>query len=230
MIPQTDITTGHAEHALALSREALEIRIVDDPTWLQASQYLIDVDKAAKAHEEDVEKVKRPYLDELAKIRATAKTWSDELAARRSNLVKNIQAYEDKRDAAARIEQAKDLKRWEKQVERVEAKAEAKGQPVPVVSPPPVREMVSKTQHVGGASITTVNRKDWKIRDVVVDGAVEPIQPDTLTYADAQRLGLKIPASYFVLDTGKVGRIIRNGGEIPDIDIVTVKSKSISHN
>lgn len=225
----TEITIGSAAKAHLVTQQALSIRIIDDATWKAAQAYLVDVDKAIKDVNDDLEKLKRPYLDELAKIRHGAALLSKELSERRTVLVTNITAYEDARDAAARIEQAKDLKKWERHVEHVEAKAEARGAPVPVVPPPPVREMVSKTQHIGSAKITTVNRTDWKIRDVVVDGQVEPLDPETLTYADVQRLGLKIPARFFTLNTTAIGKIIRSGGEIPDIEAIQVKTKSISH-
>jgi hypothetical protein len=212
-----------------VAQRALEIVIHDDTGWRHAQLQLIETDLVQKGLEDDEETLKRPFLAELKRIREATKPLKDLVMERRAMLAKKITDYEEARDRAAREAQAKDLKKWEKQITRVENKAEAQGLPVPITAPPPVRETVAKTQAVGGAQITTRVTKDWRIRDVIVDGLIEPIDPETLTYADALRLGLAIPAKHFILDTAAIGRIIRSGGEVQDIIAYEKKGKVVTH-
>jgi hypothetical protein len=225
----TDIVIRSGEQAQQVAKAALEISIVNDEGWQAAQAYLVKVDAIKKRLEQDEEDLKRPHLDALQEIRKATKPLLDLVTRRRQELDQKILIYEDQRDAAARAAQAKDLKAWERQIERTEQKAEAKGLPVPVTAPPPVRETVEKTQQVGDAQITTRVTKGWRIREVIVDGMVEPVDPEELTYADAQRLGLEIPAKYFKLDTATIGRIIRNKGEVPGIWAYDQKGKVIKH-
>jgi hypothetical protein len=224
-----DIVIRSSEQAQAVAKAALEISIVNDDGWHQAQAYLVTVDAIKKRLELDEEELKRPHLDELTRIREAAKPLKDLVTQRRAELAEKITAYEEARDAAARKAQAKDLKTWERQIERAETRAEEKGLPVPMTAPPPVRETVEKTQTVGGAQITTRVTKDWRVREVIIDGMVEPINREELTYADAQRLGLQIPARFFKLDCVTIGRIIRSKGEVTDIWPVDQKGKVIKH-
>jgi hypothetical protein len=224
-----DIVIRSSEQAQAVAKAALEISIVNDDGWHQAQAYLVTVDAIKKRLELDEEELTRPHLDELTRIREAAKPLKDLVATRRAELAKKITAYEEARDAAARKAQAKDLKAWERQIERAETKAEQQGLPVPVTAPPPVRETVEKTQQVGDAQVTTRVTRDWRVREVIVDGMVEPIHREELTLAEAKRLGLAIPDEYWVLDCVTIGRIIRAKGQINDIWPVDNKGKVIKH-
>jgi hypothetical protein len=224
-----DIVIRSSEQAQAVAKAALEISIVNDDGWHQAQAYLVTVDAIKKRLELDEEELKRPHLDELTRIREAAKPLKDLVTQRRAELAEKITAYEEARDAAARKAQAKDLKAWERQIERAETKAEQQGLPVPVTAPPPVRETVEKTQQVGDAQVTTRVTRDWRVREVIVDGMVEPIHREELTLAEAKRLGLAIPDEYWVLDCVTIGRIIRAKGQINDIWPVDNKGKVIKH-
>jgi hypothetical protein len=74
-----------------------------------------------------------------------------------------------------------------------------------------------KTEHVDGGKLTTVKRKAWRI----------PGSPVTDGLSRAGTGGQDIPDEYFVLDTARIGKIVRAGGTVPGIEVFEEESLSV---
>lgn len=223
-----DITLPSQRIAEKTAQAALAIVVNSPVSESQARAYLDTVDVAVKNLENDAEALKRPHLDFVAKVNALVKPLVTLLRDRRTELADKIIQYVEWCKAEAAKEQAKELKKYEAKVDRLEEKAARTGAPVPIVPPPPViaqppKTVISET----GATQTIRVTKDWRLPTVVVDGQAVALEKDALTWEDAQRYGLKIPASFFYLNPGKVGQIVRAGGHVSGIEVVEVKGISV---
>jgi len=105
-------------------------------------------------------------------------------------------------------------------VERVEAHAVERGQPMPMVLPPSMITTAPKSVLTDGATQTVVTRKTWRIPGVT--------HPEHLSRGST--LAKAVPDEYFLLDTARIGKVIRAGGSIPGIAIVVEESLSIRAN
>lgn len=208
----------------AVVQMAKQIIITSATAQDQARAHLKVIREASKKLAEDIGLLKRPHLDFNKAVDEAVKPWKDLLAATDAELQRKIIAYDEFVEEEQRIAQAKALVKWERDVARKEAKAEAKGQPVPLVAPPPVFMPPAKTVSLAGASQTTAVRHECEFSPPIIDGSVAHVDLDTLTYEQSIKLGLKIPARFFVLDRVAVRKVVLAGGDVPGFQKVAVKS------
>lgn len=109
-------------------------------------------------------------------------------------LERGIIRYDDDVAAAARKEQERQNKLYDKRVERAEEKAEKTGQQV-IVAPPPVVATPQKTQAVQGLGTSTV-KVDYTYE---IPGCADP---SSLKYSDS--CGKKIPEKFWKLTPPKL--------------------------
>jgi len=198
--------------------KTLQVTIVSPDTELLARTYLTDVRAAGKRLDADIKILKAPYQSAIKDIDAVAKPWKDLLAARDQELERAILAYGREVRAAVEAANIKAMAKYEQKVEKAETKAIEQGKPIPVVLPPQLVSAPQKTVEAEGAKQTTIKRKVWRIPG-----------GDHLAfeYTRASSLTKDIPDEFFILDTGRIGKVVRAGGSIPGILVVEEESLSI---
>ena len=118
----------------------------------------------------------------------------------------------------------KSIAKFDTKVATKEAEAIAAGKPLPTIAPPNLKTLPPKTEKIDGAKFTTVVVKKWR---VMIGG--QPIaNPDAMTAKTAEDAKLGIPLEYFVLDTVKVGKVVKAGGTIPGIDVYNDETLSVT--
>lgn len=202
----------------------LTIKIVSPDTLAQAQSYLSDVRGACKSLKAAVMAIKKPHQDEIKSIDAAAKPLLDKLQTRDNETEHAILAYNRLvKEKIAKLNQ-RALEKFEDKVEAAEAKAVAQGKPMPLIIPPALASAPAKTVTVdGGGTQTIMKRKAWRIR---MAGA-EVADPSTVTAQTSQNFGMNIPLEFFVLDTARIGKIVRAGGTVPGIEVYETESISV---
>jgi hypothetical protein len=213
------ITIGNLKELEQL--KTLQISIVSPESKEEASQYLIKIDKASKQLTLDIKALKAPHKAEIDRIDAAAKPWQQILVERKDAIGRAILQYNNKLAEAVRLANQKALEKYEVKVEKQESKAIAQGKPIPVVLPPVLATAPPKTETVEGGKLTTVKRKAWRLP------AIEDGDPSELTALTAQVKGLGIPLDFFILDTARIGKIVRAGGSVPGILVYEEESLSV---
>jgi len=199
--------------------KSLQVSIVSPETKTQAEEYLLKIDKATKQHVKDVKDLKAPHQAEIDKIDAASKPWKQILVERKDAITQALIAYNNKVRAAVAAANVKILDKYEGKVATTEAKAIAAGKPMPIVLPPQLLTTPAKTEQVDGGKITTVKRKAWRLAGGSLRVAAD------MTAAEAHAYG--IPLEYFLLDTSRIGKIVRAGGTIPGIEVYEEESISV---
>ena len=196
----------------------LRVQIVNQESELLARNYLTEIRLASKRLKSDVDMLKCPHKDAILAIDTAAKPWKDLLAARDQELERAILAYRREVRAAVEAANLKAMAKYEQKVEKAETKAIEQGKPIPVVLPPQLVSAPQKTVEAEGAKQTTIKRKVWRIPG-----------GDRLAfeYTRASSLTKDIPDEFFILDTGRIGKVVRAGGSIPGILVVEEESLSI---
>ena len=202
--------------------KSLQISIVSPESKEEASQFLIRIDKASKQLALDIKAMKAPHKAEIDRIDAAAKPWQQLLVERKDAIGRAILQYNNKIAEAVRLANQKALERYETKVEKQESTAIAAGKPIPVVLPPVLATAPPKTEAVEGGKLTTVKRKAWRLPSIDIG-----CEPEDLTALTAQVKGLGIPLDFFVLDTPRIGKIVRAGGTVPGIEVYEEESLSV---
>ena len=195
----------------------MQIAITSPESELMARNHLTDVRLSLKRLTADIKALKEPHQAFIKSIDEAAAPWKSLLAERDQDLEKALLAYGRKVREAAELAQRKLMEQYEKKVERVEAKAIAQNKPIPVVLPPPIIATPPKSVTTDQGKQTVVVRKAWRVAGVD--------EPDKLTRADfASR---EVPNEYFLLDTARIGKVIRAGGSIPGIEVYGEESIAV---
>jgi hypothetical protein len=192
----------------------LTVAVTNDETHKEALQYLADIALAQKNLKVDIAALKKPFNYEIAKIDAATKPYKDNLDTKRDQISAAISAYKRRVEAAVEKANAKTIERHEEKVFRKESDAVANGKPLPAIAPPVLKVAPAKTEEVVGARVTEMIVKTWKLAKGV------STCPKEITYQENLDLGLLIPAEYFVLDTARVGKLMKNDAVIPGIEQV----------
>lgn len=200
--------------------KTLQISVISPETKAEAEVYLIKIDKFSKQLTADVKTLKAPYKAEIERIDLSIKPYQEMLLERKGAFGRAILEYNRKVDEQIRIANAKAMEKYEKKVERLEGKAIEQGKSMPIVLPPVMATAQPKTVQTDAGKLTTVKRKAWRL-------PLECGDPETLTAADSQARGFSIPLDFFILDTAKVGRIVRSGGTIPGVEVYEEESLSV---
>ena len=205
----------------------MKVSVVSPETELQAREYLASIRKELKAFKASVVEVKRPFKKEIDEIDAASKPWIEKLQQKDQETEQAILAYLRKVREETEKQNQKALEKYEKKVATVEAKAIANNKPMPIVMPPALASAPAKTVEIEGAKQTVVKYKKWRLESVQdADGVPYTPDPEKLTARDAQLNQYQIPLEYFILDTARIGKVIRAGGQIPGI--VMYEEESLS--
>lgn len=205
----------------------MKVSVVSPETELQAREYLASIRKELKAFKASVVEVKKPFKKEIDEIDAASKPWIEKLQQKDQETEQAILAYLRKVREETEKQNQKALEKYEKKVANVEAKAIANNKPMPIIIPPALASAPAKTVEIEGAKQTVVKHKKWRLETVLdADGVPMHVEPDSLTYRDAQAYNWQIPAEYFVLDTARIGKVIRAGGQVPGIIMYEEESLS----
>jgi len=210
-----DITISNLKELESLKQ--LQISIVSPESKEEAAGYLVKIDKASKQLTLDIKSMKAPHKAEIDRIDAAAKPWMQLLVERKDAIGRAILQYNNKVSEAVRLANAKTLEKYEVKVEKQESRAIAAGKPIPVVLPPVLASAPLKTEQVEGGRLTTVTRKTWKI--------VGTMEPEKLTRADFA--SKDVPDEFFILDTSRIGKIVRAGGTVLGVEVVVEESLSV---
>lgn len=205
----------------------MKVSVVSPETELQAREYLASIRKELKAFKASVVEVKKPFKKEIDEIDEASKPWIEKLQQKDQETEQAILTYLRKVREETERQNQKALEKYEKKVANVEAKAIANNKPMPIIIPPALASAPAKTVEIEGAKQTVVKHKKWRLETVLdADGATIYVEPDSLTYRDAQVYNWQIPAEYFVLDTARIGKVIRAGGQVPGIIMYEEESLS----
>jgi hypothetical protein len=213
---------------------SIKINVNSPETREQVSKYWADCKKFIDDHKKAVTLLKAPFKKEIDEIEKVSKPMLDKVKELQWQADRAINAYDLKKTAQVGTNNQKKIEKFEVKVATKEAEAVANGKPMPFVKPPALETEPAKTVLVGDdMKQTRVERKDWWMQ-----GVQQPLDEYGLFAGDAAKefkgftmqdnidSGKGIPAKYFVLDTAKVGAVIRAGDTIPGIDVVKVLSLS----
>lgn len=214
-LPATILTTIQ-------SLTSMTISVVSQETELEAREYLASVRKELKAFKASVVEIKKPFKAEIDSIDKASKPWIEKLQQKDDEAEQAILAYLRKVREATEKANAKKLEQYEKKVATVEAKAIANDRPVPIVIPPMLASAPPKTVELEGTKQTVVKRKAWRLR---LAGS-EVADPSTLTAKVSEEFKTGIPMEFFILDTARIGKIIRAGGTVPGVEVYEEESLS----
>ena len=215
--------------ALAAVRQlvGMQISVVSPETELRAREYLASIRKELKAFKASVVEVKKPFKKEIDEIDSASKPWIEKLTQKDQETEQAILAYVRRVREETEKQNQKALEKYEKKVATVEAKAIANGKPMPIVMPPALASAPAKTVELDRAKQTVVKHKKWRLEPVQdADGVPYTPDPEKLTARDAQLHQYQIPLEYFILDTARIGKVIRAGGQVPGI--VMYEEESLS--
>lgn len=212
----TAITFPSVTHIEAIAK--LTVSVTSPESKADAETHLGRIRLATKNLKADVAAAKKPYKDAIDLIDQAAKPWASRLSEQDQAFERAILAYNTKVRLAVAAANAKTLERYEAKVERKESDAIAHNKPLPLILPPALKAEPAKTDTVEGAKITTMTRKAWRI-----PGTSE--KPENLSRASA--FVKDVPDEYFLLDTARIGKVVRAGGTIPGIEVFTEESLSV---
>jgi hypothetical protein len=208
---------------LAKPFESLQVRVDSPDSELAARNYLQDVRKTVKQLDKDVKALKAPIKQAIDDIDAAVKPWRTLLTQRDTELETALLVYGRKVREAAEIAQRKLMEKYEQKVAKAEAKAEAAGKPMPVVLPPPIVATPPKSVALDAGTQTTVKRKAWRLK---LAGA-EVADPSVVTAQVSANFNTGIPLEFFVLDTVRIGKIVRAGGTVPGVEVYEEESIAV---
>lgn len=202
--------------------KTLQIVVNSPETETQARSYLTDVRLAGKRLDQDVKALKRPHQDAIKDIDEAARPLKTILAERDQSLERALLDYSRQVRLAVEEANRKAMEKYEKKVDKVEAKAIMENKPMPIVLPPQLASAPQKSVEADGAKQTVVKRKAWRL-----DNPLRNYDPSQLTAASAMQEASAIPLEYFILDTARIGKVVRAGGSIPGIEVYEEESISV---
>lgn len=200
----------------------MTISVVSPETELQAREYLASVRKELKAFKASVVEIKKPYKKEIDDIDTASKPWIEQLQKKDEETERAILAYLRKVREETEKANAKALEKFEKKADKAAAKAIETGATMPLIIPPALASAPAKTVAIEGAKQTVVKRKAWRLR---IAGS-EVADPSTVTAKLSEEFKTGLPLEYFILDTARIGKVIRAGGTIPGIEVFEEESLS----
>lgn len=198
----------------------LKVSVTSPETELQAREYLASIRKELKAFKASVIEIKKPFKKEIDEIDSASKPWIEKLQQKDQETEQAILAYLRKVREETEKANQKALEKYEKKVATVEAKAIANNKPMPLVIPPALASAPAKTVAIEGAKQTVVKHKKWRVR---IAGS-EVADPSVVTAKLSEEFKTGIPLEFFILDSAKIGRIVRSGGTIPGIEVYEEES------
>lgn len=204
--------------------------VVNSPdTETQARSYLTDVRLASKRLDVDVKLLKRPHQDFIKDIDEAARPWKTILSERDQSLERALLEYGRMVRLAAEEANRKILERYEKKVDKVEAKAILENKPMPVVLPPQMVATPQKSVETDGSRQTTVKRKQWRMKPGFTSemSVRELFAMRGITNLDEMWPEDFPGPDYFFLDSGMIGKIVRSGGKLSGVDIYDEESISV---
>jgi hypothetical protein len=193
----------------------MKISVVSPETEISAREYLASIRKELKVFKASVAEVKKPFKKEIDEIDVASKPWIEKLQQKDQETEQAILAYLRKVREETEKANQKALEKYEKKVATVEAKAIANNKPMPLVIPPALASAPAKTVEIEGAKQTVVKHKKWRVR---LAGS-EVADPLVVTAKVSEEFKTGIPLELFILDSAKIGRIVRSGGTIPGIEV-----------
>jgi hypothetical protein len=98
------------------------------------------------------------------------------------------------------------------------------GKPVKLVLPPTLAAEPAKTVQTDGGQLTVVKRKTWRLSNRALNAG---LKPETMTYLDNVVHECCIPKEYFILDTARIGKIVRAGGTVDGIEVEEVETLAV---
>lgn len=202
--------------------KSINISVTSPESELTARAYLTDVRLAGKKLDDDIKKLKAPYQAEIRRIDDAAREWKATLASRDQALECALLEYRRKVKAEVDKANSKTLEKYEGKVANTEAKAIAAGKPIPVVLPPQLVATPQKSVEVEGSKQTIVKRKAWRL-----GAPLAQYDKDTLTAETVRLEAAAIPLEYFILDTSRIGKVVRAGGSIPGIEVFEEESIAV---
>ncbi len=200
----------------------MTISVVSPETELKAREYLASIRKELKAFKASVVEVKKPFKKEIDDIDAASKPWIEQLQKKDEETERAILAYLRKVREETEKANAKALEKFEKKADKAAAKAIETGAPMPLIIPPALVSAPAKTVAIEGAKQTVVKRKAWRLR---IAGS-EVADPSTVTAKLSEEFKTGLPLEYFILDTARIGKVVRAGGTIPGIEVYEEESLS----
>lgn len=204
--------------------QKLTITIVSPETEKQAREQLTAVRLHSKQLKAEVAALKKPHQDAVKAITDAAKPWQDFLDERDRQLENGVLVYQRKVREAVEAANRKAMERFEKKVEKAETKAIENGTPMPLVVPPAMANAPAKTVSLELGKQTVVKRKAWRLSNRAINAG---LTPETMTALDNTVNEGCIPLEYFILDTAKIGKVVRAGGNIPGIDVYEEESIAV---
>lgn len=204
------------------SLTSMTISVVSPETELKAREYLASVRKELKAFKASVVEIKKPFKKEIDDIDAASKPWIEQLQKKDQETEQAILAYLRRVREETEKANAKALEKFEKKVDKAAVKSIETGKPMPLVIPPALAAAPPKTVAIEGAKQTVVKRKAWRLR---LSGSEVP-DPSEVTAKLSEDFKTGIPLEYFVLDTARIGKVVRAGGSIPGIEVYEEESLS----
>ena len=201
----------------------LQISIVSPETEIKAREYLASVRKAVKDLKVSVVELKKPFKKEIDDIDALRKPLLMKLKSRDEETERAILAYLRKVREETEKANQKALEKFEKKADAAAVKAIETGKPMPLIIPPAMRTAPPKTVELEGAKQTVVKRKAWRLSPRAANAK---LLPETMTALDNQVFECCIPPEYFILDTVRIGKVVRAGGSIPGIEMYEEESLS----
>lgn len=203
------------------------VRVNSPETKIAAQEFLGKIRSAAKQLAKDIKELKAPFQAAIKQVDAATKEWKDLLERRDAEVIQSILAYNQKVEAEIQAANRKAIEKFEKKVEKSEERAIAQGKPLPFVAPPQLHTSVQKTEAVGETKQTVVKRKAWRIQkqDALRPGMID--DPGLLDARWASESGIEIPLEYFILDTTRIGKVVRAGGTIPGIEVYEEESIAV---
>jgi hypothetical protein len=201
---------------------SMTVSIVSPETELKAREYLASVKKELKAFKASITEIKKPFKQEIDSIDAASKPWIEKLQQKDEETERAILAYLRKVKEETEKQNAKLMEKFENKVDKAAARSIETGKPMPLIIPPAMASAPAKTVAIEGAKQTVVKHKKWRVPFGAAGDYAHDL--DRLTAEVNDRLKVGIPLEYFVLDTAKVGKVVRAGGTIPGIEVYEEES------
>lgn len=201
----------------------MTISVVSPETELKAREYLASIRKELKAFKASVVEVKKPFKKEIDDIDAASKPWIEQLQKKDEETERAILAYLRKVREETEKANAKALEKFEKKADKAAAKAIETGAPMPLIIPPALASSPAKTVAIEGAKQTIVKHKKWRLS---ARASNAKLLPETMTALDNQVFECCIPPEMFILDTARIGKVVRAGGTVPGIEVYEEESLS----
>lgn len=179
---------------------------ITTPQALQAaSDLMIRIRKTRKMAEEALKVSLKPLKEQIKAQEDQARIGLTLLTNAESALQRGILDYQRKAREEAEHQQAKELAKYEKKVERLEAKAEADGKPLPIIAPPPIIQAPPTQVKTESGSLTAQTVKRWRLAGVSAD------ELDNLRRDDPRAKA--IPDAFFRLVPGEITRLVKTLGQ-----------------